>query len=126
MGLRGLSPSLPGLKGLPWRCDIHTKHWTRVWLRPRRACLRRATTHTSRAPATPTRVRGDSCHLLLLCKHAMEQVPCTANMMVAPLLLAIDRYAVFSLCPLSPGEDFGPAPDLDHMNPDLREGLKHW
>ena len=24
------------------------------------------------------------------------------------------------------GEDFPPAPDLDHANADLREGLKHW
>jgi alpha-amylase len=24
------------------------------------------------------------------------------------------------------GDDYGPAPDLDHANPELREALKHW
>lgn len=27
---------------------------------------------------------------------------------------------------LCPGEDYGPAPDLDHLNPDLRAALKDW
>jgi alpha-amylase len=25
-----------------------------------------------------------------------------------------------------PGDDYGPAPDLDHLNPDLRAALKDW
>jgi alpha-amylase len=24
------------------------------------------------------------------------------------------------------GDDYGPAPDLDHANAELREALKHW
>jgi alpha-amylase len=33
-------------------------------------------------------------------------------------------HGVFSVC--GPGDDYGPAPDLDHLNPDLRAALKDW
>ena len=28
--------------------------------------------------------------------------------------------------PLPAGDDYGPAPDLDHLNPELRTALKDW
>jgi alpha-amylase len=30
------------------------------------------------------------------------------------------------VCLVTAGDDYGPAPDLDHLNPDLRNALKDW
>lgn len=49
-------------------------------------------------------VSGNSCHfgqVLLVCADLLL-LPCVA------------------------GDDYGPAPDLDHLNPDLRTALKDW
>lgn len=35
-------------------------------------------------------------------------------------------HLTFQMLLLFAGDDYGPAPDLDHANPELREALKHW
>jgi hypothetical protein len=39
--------------------------------------------------------------------------------------LPVDKDTCLLSCTHA-GDDYGPAPDLDHANPELREALKHW